>query len=338
MCSVKTIASLLVMLMVGLQSVQSQNWVIVKTPSVKVISETRRVGGVLGKAKKGAALWLREGTVTDDSAHVWFKGRAGGLPLSAVEQFSSSKLSWQAMARTYDLVSLKEEGKVLATMDFEVRDSTLFMCLRWPDSRRGTEIYELARDSYRLVATRAYAGEMPDDMKMFYQTAKSLKYARVFYYDETKKSFFDGDSFYFRENAESVSKDTACFSGVRIRLKEFRKETKGPKTGTGRNAVMPGEQNPEFPGGEKACMAFLSKNIHYPPVCVSEEASGRVYVQFVVEKDGEIGQIRVLRSPHPYLAQEAVRVVGMMPDWKPGYKNGKPVRVLFSLPVKFGLK
>ena len=92
----KTIASLLVMLMVGLQSVQSQNWVIVKTPSVKVISETRRVGGVLGKAKKGAALWLREGTVTDDWAHVWFKGRAGGLPLSAVEQFSSSKLSWQA--------------------------------------------------------------------------------------------------------------------------------------------------------------------------------------------------------------------------------------------------
>ena len=209
MCFVKAIASLLVMLMVGLQSVQSQNWVIVKTPSVKVISETRRVGGVLGKAKKGAALWLREGTVTDDWAHVWFKGRAGGLPLSAVEQFSSSKLSWQAMARTYDLVSLKEEGKVLATMDFEVRDSTLFMCLRWPDSRRGTEIYELARDSCRLVATRAYAGEMPDDMKMFYQTAKSLKYARVFYYDETKKSFFDGDSFYFRENAEAVSKDTA---------------------------------------------------------------------------------------------------------------------------------
>ena len=65
MCFVKAIASLLVMLMVGLQSVQSQNWVIVKTPSVKVISETRRVGGVLGKAKKGAALWLREGTVTE---------------------------------------------------------------------------------------------------------------------------------------------------------------------------------------------------------------------------------------------------------------------------------
>ena len=85
-------------------------------------------------------------------------------------------------------------------------------------------------------------------------------------------------------------------------------------------------------------MACLFKNIHYPPVCVSEEASGRVYVQFVVEKDGGIGQIRVLRSPHPYLAQEAVRVVGIMPDWKPGYKNGKPVRVLFSLPVKFGLK
>ena len=121
-------------------------------------------------------------------------------------------------------------------------------------------------------------------------------------------------------------------------MEKFRKEMKGRKTSTGRNAVMPGEQNPEFPGGEKACMAFLSKNIHYPPVCVSEEASGRVYVQFVVEKDGEIGQIRVLRSPHPYLAQEAVRVVGMMPDWKPGYKNGKPVRVLFSLPVKFGLK
>lgn len=112
-------------------------------------------------------------------------------------------------------------------------------------------------------------------MKMFYQTAKSLKYARVFYYDETKKSFFDGDSFYFRENAESVSKDTACFDGIKKRVEKFRKEMKGRKTSTGRNAVMPGEQNPEFPGGEKACMAFLSKNIHYPPVCVSEEASGR---------------------------------------------------------------
>ena len=160
--------------------------------------------------------------------------------------------------RTYDLVSLKEEGKVLATMDFEVRDSTLFMCLRWPDSRRGTEIYELARDSCRLVATRAYAGEMPDDMKMFYQTAKSLKYARVFYYDETKKSFFDGDSFYFRENAEAVSKDTACFSGVRIRLKRIsernRRDLRQAPVGM---PLCLGEQNPEFPGGEKACMAFF---------------------------------------------------------------------------------
>jgi hypothetical protein len=77
---------------------------------------------------------------------------------------------------------------------------------------------------------------MPDDMKMFYQTAKSLKYARVFYYDETKKSFFDGDSFYFRENAESVSKDTACFDGIKERVEKFRKEMKGRKTSTGRYA------------------------------------------------------------------------------------------------------
>ena len=55
-----------------------------------------------------------------------------------------------------------------------------------------------------------------------------------FYYDETKKSFFDGDSFYFRENAESVSKDTACFDGIKKRVEKFRKEMKGRKTSTGR--------------------------------------------------------------------------------------------------------
>ena len=98
------------------------------------------------------------------------------------------------------------------------------------------------------------------------------------------------------------------------------------------------EENPRFPGGDEACMKWLSENIKYPPICVEQGIRGCVYAQFVVNKDGSIVDIKIVRSPDPYLSKEAERVLKMMPKWSPGKQRGKPVRVKFSLPVMFRLQ
>lgn len=95
------------------------------------------------------------------------------------------------------------------------------------------------------------------------------------------------------------------------------------------------ETNPEFPGGMDSLIAFLSRNIAYPQEAIDKNISGRVFVSFVVEKDGTITDIKILRDIGGGCGAEAVRVVKMMPKWKPGMMQGKPVRVQFSLPVNF---
>lgn len=96
------------------------------------------------------------------------------------------------------------------------------------------------------------------------------------------------------------------------------------------------DKMPEFPGGMAALMAFIGKNLKY-----SDEYRGfhgRVIVQFVVEKDGSITHTRIVRSLDPALDKEALRVVQLMPQWKPGYQNGEAVRVSYTIPVLFRLQ
>lgn len=90
-----------------------------------------------------------------------------------------------------------------------------------------------------------------------------------------------------------------------------------------------------FPGGEAACMKWLSDHIKYPEECKKEGIEGRVHVQFVVNKDGSIPEVKVLKSPHPLLSEEAIRVVKAMPKWKPAKVKGEIVRQRFILPIKF---
>lgn len=98
------------------------------------------------------------------------------------------------------------------------------------------------------------------------------------------------------------------------------------------------EQNPMFPGGEKALMEWLTKNLKYPSVAQENGIQGRVLVSFVVNKDGSIVDPKVVRSVDPSLDKEAIRVVSAMPKWAPGKQRGKTVRVKYSLPVTFRLQ
>ncbi|MBO5742563.1 MAG: TonB family protein [Bacteroidaceae bacterium] len=98
------------------------------------------------------------------------------------------------------------------------------------------------------------------------------------------------------------------------------------------------EEMPEFPGGMGECMKFLAKNIKYPTVAQENGVQGRVIVQFVVNRDGTIVDPVVMRGVDPYLDKEALRVISMMPKWKPGKQRGKEVRVKYTVPVMFRLQ
>jgi len=98
------------------------------------------------------------------------------------------------------------------------------------------------------------------------------------------------------------------------------------------------EQMPSYPGGMSALMEYLSKNIKYPVVAEENGVQGRVIVQFVVERNGSITDVKVVKSVDPSLDKEAVRVTKSMPHWIPGKQNGEAVRVKYTLPVTFRLQ
>jgi TonB family protein len=94
------------------------------------------------------------------------------------------------------------------------------------------------------------------------------------------------------------------------------------------------EVQPEYPGGMAKMMQFISANFQYPQIDRDNGVQGRVFVSFVVEMNGEISTIKVLRGVSKTLDAEAIRVVKLMPNWTPGTQSGKPVRVKFNLPIR----
>ena len=97
------------------------------------------------------------------------------------------------------------------------------------------------------------------------------------------------------------------------------------------------DEQAEFPGGLPALMKWLSQQIRYPEAAQQNDIQGRVVVRFVVEKDGSIGQVTIVKGINKDLDSEAIRVVKNMPKWHPGKNNGIPVRSYFNLPVTFRL-
>ena len=98
------------------------------------------------------------------------------------------------------------------------------------------------------------------------------------------------------------------------------------------------ENSPEFPGGNDSLYAYIGRNIKYPETAKKEKIQGRVFVTFVIEKDGQVSSAKILRDIGGGCGEEAIRVVKNMPKWKPGTQRGKPVRVQFNLPIMFQLE
>ncbi len=98
------------------------------------------------------------------------------------------------------------------------------------------------------------------------------------------------------------------------------------------------EQMPQFPGGEGELLKYISTHIKYPTMAAENNIQGRVVVKFVVQKDGKVGEVVVLRGKDPDLDKEAVRVVKTLPNFIPGKMNGQAVSVWYTLPINFKLQ
>jgi TonB family protein len=94
---------------------------------------------------------------------------------------------------------------------------------------------------------------------------------------------------------------------------------------------------PCFPGGEREMMKFIATNITYPQECAIDSIQGRVILRFIITEEGKMICIKIHRSLHPAMDEEALRVVKLMPDWRPASTNGVPLRMCYTLPVLFKL-
>ena len=130
-------------------------------------------------------------------------------------------------------------------------------------------------------------------------------------------------------NADDISKPDAPV--VKVEIKEEVEEVE-------EEIFLVVEEQPSFPGGEDKMFEYLYSNIKYPQVAKENNITGKVFLTFVVEKDGSIAGAKILRDIGGGCGQEALRVVKNMPKWSPGKQRGKPVRVQFNLPVVFDLQ
>jgi periplasmic protein TonB len=133
-------------------------------------------------------------------------------------------------------------------------------------------------------------------------------------------------------STEKIDILVPTWGGETIEIPEMAKEPEDTSV-----VLIPGVM-PEFPGGLSMLNYYLSKNIRYPQKAIEIGLAGRVYVAFVVDKDGSISNARVTRGIDPLLDEEALRVVKSMPKWSPGLQNDKPVRVSYNMFVTFKIE
>ena len=111
-----------------------------------------------------------------------------------------------------------------------------------------------------------------------------------------------------------------------------------PKQQNEKEVFVVVEELPEFPGGEEACKNFIVRNLKYPLVALNKGKTGKVFVTFIVNKNGKVENAKVVMGADPALDKEAVRVISSMPDWKPGKQRGTAVDVVYTMPIEFMLQ
>ena len=174
-----------------------------------------------------------------------------------------------------------------------------------------------------------------DDVAIAEEVSASQKVTEIAIVDEPvhKNEIKTQEEKYSSEAQSDAKKRNQVTEEVKVAFEPKAK----PKNDQTVNMAMV-EQKATFPGGDAALYKWLSTQINYPADAAEAGITGRVIVSFVIEKDGSISNARVVRSIHPSLDAEAIRIVKTMPKWIPGKNNGQPVRVEYILPISFKLQ
>lgn len=138
--------------------------------------------------------------------------------------------------------------------------------------------------------------------------------------------------------ASTFDQGTDNLEVVRTHKDEIIVEEKKPEPPAKEEVFTAVEQMPQYPGGEAALLQYVASHIKYPTMAAENNIQGRVVVKFVVKKDGQVGDVVVLRGKDPDLDKEAVRVVKTLPKFVPGKMNGQAVAVWYTLPINFKLQ
>ena len=149
--------------------------------------------------------------------------------------------------------------------------------------------------------------------------------------EQVENGVIGGDSFAHASETEKVTsavKNTAEIGEKAVESSDPKKVFKG-------KVYDLVDEMPSFPGGLEELYKWIDNNVQYPAVARENGIEGRVILKFIVEKDGSLSDSTVIRSVHPMVDREALRLVGQMPKWNPGKRAGIPVRVRYCLPIKF---
>lgn len=247
------------------------------------------------------------------------------------------------LCKTYKLHTINSKKHTTGQLDFYPTRDEIFMRLIWDNATDQHEIYRIDIERYGIILGSVFHGTLERACTTQPKRWKKVTTQQDMYSIRGDFTGFYNGNALFVEDTTVTKKDIFAFRQSLEPKKSlldslFAESNNQKKNHTNKNRHPDAsEKHPSFPGGEKACMQWLAQHIKYPSICVKQGIQGRVFAQFVVEKDGTITRIKVLRSPDPNLSDETIRVLANMPKWKPGIQQGKPVRVKFSLPVMFRL-
>jgi TonB family protein len=150
---------------------------------------------------------------------------------------------------------------------------------------------------------------------------------------------------FYPATVENIPVDSELIVEFKLSKKEFSilseepllslNAVEQPKSENQTNVYGTVEQMPEYPGGQEGLQNFLARTVRYPIEALQKGIQGKVFVNFVIDETGEVTKIQIAKGVHKSLDQEAIRVVQLMPKWRPGIQDGKPVKVSYTVPISF---
>ena len=154
------------------------------------------------------------------------------------------------------------------------------------------------------------------------------------------KELFSGDSSIklVTDSLGNVFLEKSQIKGVILKKGELLPSSQPQNTLDGEPVFFIVETMPEFPGGETALRQFITNSVHYPEIAKENGIQGKVFVNFIVSKDGSVVGAKIARGVDPSLDKEALRVVSDLPKWKPGEQRGQKVNVSYTVPINFALQ